>query len=85
MQQLDDAVAEDENGEFYQLLRGLRKDFAGRKPESELRIIAFIRRERLQMERLAEVIAKVDPVAALNVPSPAAELAHYRNNLKKVE
>ena len=44
-QQLEDAVAEGE-GEYRELLRDLRLLYKHEKPDSELRILAFVRRDR---------------------------------------
>jgi len=81
-QQLEDAQVEEE---YRELLRDLRLLYKHEKPDSELRILAFVRRDRLQTERLAAKKAKEDPEGARFVTSPAADLADYRTYLKKEE
>ena len=81
-QQLEDAVAEGEDSEYQEILRTLRTLYPRGRSESDLRILAFVRRDRIQTERVASEIAQFNPEAALNTPSPAFELAHYDNKME---
>ena len=47
-----------------------------------MRILAFVRRDRFQTERIASELAQFNPEAALYAPSPAAELANYDNKME---
>lgn len=82
-QQLEDAVAEGEDSEFHEILRTLRNLYPRGRSEYDLRILAFVRRDRIQTERVASEIAQFNPeAAALYATSPAAELAHYDNKME---
>ena len=69
-------LAQDEE-EYVEILRDLRKLYQHDKPEYELKVLAFVRRDRLRTERLA-VKGKRE---SINVSSPAAEEADYKNHL----
>ena len=79
-QQLEDAFAEDEDSEYHEILRTLRTLYPHGRTESDLRIIAFIRRDRFRTERIASALAEFNPDAALHASSPAAALADYGEN-----
>jgi len=78
-QQLEEAQDEEE---YKDLLRDLRNLYKHEKPDKELQILAFVRRDRLQTERLAVKKAKTDPGAF--VTSPAADEADYRTHVNKI-
>ena len=69
-------LAQDEE-EYMEIMRDLRKLYQHEKPEYELKVLAFVRRDRLRTERL-EVKGKRE---SLNASSPAAAEADYRNHL----
>ena len=69
-------LAQDEE-EYMEIMRDLRKLYQHEKPEYELKVLAFVRRDRLRTERL-EVKGKRE---SLNASSPAAAEADYKNHL----
>ena len=69
-------LAQDEE-EYMEIMRDLRKLYQHEKPEYELKVLAFVRRDRLRTERL-EVKGKRE---SINASSPAAAEADYRNHL----
>jgi len=79
-QQLEDAQVEEE---YRELLRDLRILYKHEKPDAELQILAFVRRDRMQTERLAAIVAETDPEGAKYTTSPAADLSDYRTHLNK--
>jgi len=74
-------MAQDEE-EYRSLLGDLRSLYRDEKPDGELRILAFVRRDRLRTERLAAKQGR----ESVFVTSPAADEADYRTHLipKKV-
>lgn len=79
-QQLEDAQVEEE---YIELLRDVRILYKHEKPDAELQILAFVRRDRMQTERLAAIVAETDPEGAKYTTSPCADLADYRTHLNK--
>jgi len=75
-QQLIEAQDDDE---YKTLLRDLRNLYRGEKPDAELKILAFVRRDRLQTERLAAKHGR----DGVYITSPAADEADYRTHLPK--
>lgn len=69
-------LAQDEE-EYMEIMRDLRKLYQHEKPEYELKVLAFVRRDRLRTERL-EVKGKRESIDA---SSPAAAEADYKNHL----
>ena len=69
-------LAQDEE-EYMEIMRDLRKLYQHEKPEYELKVLAFVRRDRLRTERL-EVKGKRE---SINASSPAAAEADYKNHL----